>query len=74
MWARKIDALDANESQFYEFQTNVNASVQVPTDKAERLRDMAYLRRVVEPARARVEKGYLDHREIALAMRELEPA
>ena len=28
--------LDAHESQFYEFQTNVNASVEVPADKNER--------------------------------------
>jgi hypothetical protein len=36
VWNQKIDALDANESQFYEFQTNVNASVEVPSDKEER--------------------------------------
>ncbi len=36
VWEKKIDALDANESQFYEFQTNVNASVEVPADKGER--------------------------------------
>ena len=41
VWSQKIDALDANESQFYEFQTNVNASVQVPTDKAERKKWLA---------------------------------
>jgi LmbE family N-acetylglucosaminyl deacetylase len=35
-WDKKIDALDANESQFYEFQTNVNASIEVPTDKVAR--------------------------------------
>jgi LmbE family N-acetylglucosaminyl deacetylase len=36
VWDKKVDGMDAHESQFYEFQTNVNASVQVPTDKAER--------------------------------------
>ena len=36
VWDKKVDVMDAHESQFYEFQTNVNASVQVPTDKAER--------------------------------------
>ncbi len=36
VWNKKVDDMDAHESQFYEFQTNVNASVQVPTDKAER--------------------------------------
>ena len=36
VWQQKIDALDANESQFYEFQTNVNASVEVPSGKEER--------------------------------------
>jgi hypothetical protein len=41
VWPKKVDALDANESQFYEFQTNVNASVQVPTDKAERKKWLA---------------------------------
>ena len=41
VWDKKIDALDANESQFYEFQTNVNASVQVPTDKVERKKWLA---------------------------------
>jgi hypothetical protein len=35
-WDKKVDDMDAHESQFYEFQTNVNASVEVPTDKAER--------------------------------------
>jgi LmbE family N-acetylglucosaminyl deacetylase len=35
-WDKKIDGMDAHESQFYEFQTNVNASVEVPTGKAER--------------------------------------
>jgi hypothetical protein len=28
--------MDAHESQFYEFQTNVNATVEVPKDKVER--------------------------------------
>jgi LmbE family N-acetylglucosaminyl deacetylase len=36
VWSKKIDGMDAHESQFYEFQTNVNASVEVPTDKAAR--------------------------------------
>jgi LmbE family N-acetylglucosaminyl deacetylase len=36
VWEKKVDGMDAHESQFYEFQTNVNASVEVPTDKAER--------------------------------------
>ncbi|HUS05426.1 MAG TPA: PIG-L family deacetylase [Bryobacteraceae bacterium] len=36
VWDKKVDDMDAHESQFYEFQTNVNASVEVPTDKAER--------------------------------------
>jgi LmbE family N-acetylglucosaminyl deacetylase len=44
VWQTKIDALDANESQFYEFQANVNASVQVPTDKAERKKWLAQRR------------------------------
>ena len=41
VWDKKIDALDANESQFYEFQTNVNASIEVPTDKGERKKWLA---------------------------------
>jgi len=41
VWNKKIDALDANESQFYEFQTNVNASIEVPSDKAERKKWLA---------------------------------
>jgi LmbE family N-acetylglucosaminyl deacetylase len=41
VWSQKIDALDANESQFYEFQTNVNASVQVPSGKEERKKWLA---------------------------------
>ncbi len=41
VWDRKIDALDANESQFYEFQTNVNASIEVPQDKEERKKWLA---------------------------------
>jgi LmbE family N-acetylglucosaminyl deacetylase len=36
VWDKKVDDMDAHESQFYEFQTNVNASVEVPKDKAER--------------------------------------
>jgi LmbE family N-acetylglucosaminyl deacetylase len=36
VWTKKVDGMDAHESQFYEFQTNVNASVEVPTGKAER--------------------------------------
>ena len=27
VWEKKVDGMDAHESQFYEFQTNVNASV-----------------------------------------------
>ncbi|HYP09667.1 MAG TPA: PIG-L family deacetylase [Bryobacteraceae bacterium] len=38
VWDQKVDGMDAHESQFYEFQTNVNATVEVPTDKAERKR------------------------------------
>lgn len=45
VWQQKIDALDANESQFYEFQTNVNASVEVPTDKTERKKWLAQRRK-----------------------------
>ena len=41
VWDRKIDALDANESQFYEFQTNVNATIEVPQDKQERKKWLA---------------------------------
>ena len=37
--------MDAHESQFYEFQTNVNASVQVPTDKVERKKWLSQRRR-----------------------------
>src|SRR4051794_16389957 len=44
VWDKKINALDANESQFYEFQTNVNASVEVPKDKAERKKWLAQRR------------------------------
>jgi LmbE family N-acetylglucosaminyl deacetylase len=44
VWEKKIDAFDANESQFYEFQTNVNASVAVPTDKVERKKWLAQRR------------------------------
>jgi LmbE family N-acetylglucosaminyl deacetylase len=36
VWEKKVDGMDAHESQFYEFQTNVNASVEVPADKSER--------------------------------------
>jgi LmbE family N-acetylglucosaminyl deacetylase len=36
VWDKKINGLDAHESQFYEFQTNVNASIEVPNDKEER--------------------------------------
>jgi LmbE family N-acetylglucosaminyl deacetylase len=54
VWSKKIDALDANESQFYEFQTNVNASVQVPADKAERKKWLAE-RRTPKPGPAIVE-------------------
>jgi LmbE family N-acetylglucosaminyl deacetylase len=36
VWEKKVDGMDAHESQFYEFQTNVNASVEVPADKMER--------------------------------------
>jgi LmbE family N-acetylglucosaminyl deacetylase len=45
VWNKKIDALDANESQFYEFQTNVNASVKVPEGKEERKKWLAERRR-----------------------------
>ncbi len=45
VWDKKIDALDANESQFYEFQTNVNASVSVPSGKEERRRWLAERRK-----------------------------
>ena len=41
VWDKKIDALDANESQFYEFQTNVNATIEVPQDKVERKKWLA---------------------------------
>lgn len=41
VWSKKIDALDANESQFYEFQTSVNASVKVPEGKEERKKWLA---------------------------------
>jgi len=44
VWEKKIDALDANESQFYEFQTNVNASVEVPSGKLERKKWLAQRR------------------------------
>lgn len=45
VWDRKIDALDANESQFYEFQTNVNASIAVPAGKEERKKWLAERRK-----------------------------
>lgn len=56
VWDRKIDALDANESQFYEFQTNVNASIEVPQDKEERKKWLAK-RRTPSPT-AEVEAVY----------------
>lgn len=56
VWNKKIDAFDANESQFYEFQTNVNASVEVPKDKAERKRWLANRRTPVPTAE--VEAAY----------------
>jgi LmbE family N-acetylglucosaminyl deacetylase len=56
VWPKKIDALDANESQFYEFQTNVNASVQVPEGKAERKKWLAE-RRTPSPTPA-IEAAY----------------
>jgi LmbE family N-acetylglucosaminyl deacetylase len=45
VWDKKINALDANESQFYEFQTNVNASVAVPSGKEERKKWLAERRK-----------------------------
>jgi len=45
VWNKKIDALDANESQFYEFQTNVNASIAVPSGKEERKKWLAERRK-----------------------------
>jgi LmbE family N-acetylglucosaminyl deacetylase len=39
VWAKKVDGMDAHESQFYEFQTNVNASVEVPPGKARSARN-----------------------------------
>ena len=56
VWEQKIDALDANESQFYEFQTNVNASIAVPSDKAERKKWLAQRRKPV--ATPEIEKAY----------------
>jgi LmbE family N-acetylglucosaminyl deacetylase len=56
VWDKKIDALDANESQFYEFQTNVNASVAVPAGKDERKKWLAE-RRKPSPT-PEIEKAY----------------
>ena len=57
VWEKKIDALDANESQFYEFQTNVNAAVEVPTDKTERKKWLAK-RRAPSDTPAEVNTAY----------------
>jgi LmbE family N-acetylglucosaminyl deacetylase len=56
VWDKKIDALDANESQFYEFQTNVNASVSVPAGKSERKKWLAERRK--PGATPEIEKAY----------------
>jgi LmbE family N-acetylglucosaminyl deacetylase len=60
VWDKKVDDMDAHESQFYEFQTNVNASVEVPTDKAERKKWLSK-RRTPDPSpavRATMAKWY----------------
>jgi LmbE family N-acetylglucosaminyl deacetylase len=60
VWDKKVDDMDAHESQFYEFQTNVNASVEVPTDKAERKKWLSK-RRTPQPneaIRATMSKWY----------------
>jgi LmbE family N-acetylglucosaminyl deacetylase len=60
VWDKKINGLDAHESQFYEFQTNVNASVEVPADKAERKKWLSQRRTPVasEATRAAMAKWY----------------
>jgi LmbE family N-acetylglucosaminyl deacetylase len=60
VWDKKVDDMDAHESQFYEFQTNVNASVEVPTDKAERKKWLSKRRTPTpnEEIRATMSKWY----------------
>lgn len=60
VWEKKIDGLDAHESQFYEFQTNVNASVEVPKDKAARKKWLSERRTPTasEATRAAMAKWY----------------
>jgi LmbE family N-acetylglucosaminyl deacetylase len=60
VWDKKVDDMDAHESQFYEFQTNVNASIEVPTDKAERKKWLSKRRTPTptEAIRAAMSKWY----------------
>lgn len=60
VWDKKVDDMDAHESQFYEFQTNVNASIEVPTDKAERKKWLSKRRTPTptESIRAAMSKWY----------------
>ncbi|HYI94064.1 MAG TPA: PIG-L family deacetylase [Bryobacteraceae bacterium] len=60
VWDKKINGLDAHESQFYEFQANVNASLQVPTDKEERKKWLSQRRTPVanEATKAAMAKWY----------------
>ena len=56
VWNQKIDALDANESQFYEYQTNVNASIEVPSGNEARKKWLSE-RRKPHPTPA-IERAY----------------
>lgn len=60
IWEKKINGLDAHESQFYEFQTNVNASIEVPKDKEARKKWLSERRTPVasEATRATMAKWY----------------
>lgn len=60
VWEKKINGLDAHESQFYEFQTNVNASIEVPADKEERKKWLSQRRTPVasEAVRKAMSKWY----------------
>lgn len=60
VWEKKVNGMDAHESQFYEFQTNVNASVEVPKDKEARKKWLSARRTPVasDATRATMAKWY----------------
>lgn len=60
VWEKKIEGLDAHESQFYEFQTSVNASIEVPKDPVERKKWLSRRRtpQASDAVRAAMRKWY----------------